>query len=79
MNDQIHTFVTNPAIAACIVGVLLAGWFKYQHKKSKVVALDNTFIMRNVLFVSVLVAGIVYFGQPLPPLEESMFVAPADF
>lgn len=41
--------------------------------------ITNSFILRNVAFVGIVAFALIYFGKPLPSLEESIIVKPADF
>jgi len=83
MNEQMHDFATNYVVAIPIAMVLTGLWLMFQKSKIKNSAknqiMNNSFVMRNVFFVGILVFLIMYLGRPLPGLEESIIVRPADF
>lgn len=83
MIDQLNTFATNYAYAVPSAILLTVFWLYFQKQRvrtaSKMISIDTPFIVRNSVFVGLLVFAVVYFGKPLPALEESMYVSPADF
>lgn len=79
ISTQIHAVVTNWMFAVPIAMVLTAMWLMFLKQKEKGTRLSNNFILKNCVFVGALVAAIVILGKPLPPLEDRLFVGPADF
>lgn len=80
--DKLHSIATN-YIYIVPISIILMMAFLYWQKISDAQNDDNvpnsTFIIRNSLFVGLLVFFVVYYNKPLPSFEESMFVSPADF
>ena len=83
MNEQIHAIATNFLYAVPITMLITGIFLQVQKTKLKNPAkntiLNNSFIFRNSLFVGLLTFVILYLGKPLPGLEESIIVSPADF
>ena len=83
MNEQLHTFATSYFYAVPTAIALMALFLYFQKSKIKNVSkntiLSTGFILRNAIFVGVLTFALIYFGKPLPGLEESIIVKPADF
>jgi uncharacterized membrane protein len=80
MNENIHYIASNYIYIvpfSILLTMAFLQWQKQVGKKNQIV--DSTFIIRNALFVGLLVFVIVYLNKPLPSLEESLFVSPADF
>lgn len=81
MQDQLHAFATNYMYAVPATVVLTAAWLHLQKTRMKVHKnlIDNKFITRNAIFAGIIAFLLLYFGRPLPLLEESINVLPADF
>ncbi len=81
MQDQLHSFATNYMYAVPAVMVLTAAWLHFQKTRMKAhkTLIDTKFMTRNALFAGVLAFLLIYLGRPLPSLEESINVLPADF
>ena len=79
LQTQIHTLVTKWMFAVPIAMVLTAMWLMFLKQKEKGTRMSNNFILKNCVFVGALVAAIVLLGRPLPPLEDKLYVGPADF
>jgi type IV secretory pathway TrbL component len=82
MNEQLHYFSTNYHLAVPATVFLTMGflyWQKRTIKNKNTDIIDSTFILRNSLFVGVVALFLIYFNKPLPSLEESLLVTPAEF
>ena len=82
-SEKIHSVATNIAFIVPITMAITAGWLIFQKSKiqhsAKNIVMNNSYLMRNVAFVGVVTLLLVYFNKPLPSLEESINVRPADF
>ena len=83
MNEQLHHFAGNYILVIPVALILTAIWFKIEKNRckhsSKNAILNNTFLYRLLGFVGLLTFALVYLNKPLPGLEESIIVRPADF
>ena len=83
MSEQLHNFASNYLFVIPAALVLTAIWFKMEKSKTKSpyknTILNNAFLYRLLGFVAVLTFALVYANKPLPGLEESIIVSPADF
>jgi ABC-type uncharacterized transport system permease subunit len=81
MNEKLHVVFSNPVYAVPIAAALNACflmWQKSQLKKDRK-QLDQSFIIRNSIFVGLLTFVIIYFGQNIGDQEEYLRVGPASF
>lgn len=83
MNEQLHNFASNYVYIIPFVALLTFLWFKMEKSKTKNTAkyaiLNNGFLSRLLAFVTIITFTLVYLNKPLPGLEESIIVSPADF
>ena len=81
MQDQLHAFASSYIYAVPATMLLTAIWFHFQKSRMKThkSLIDNKFITKNSVFVGCLAFVLLYLGRPLPLLEESINVSPADF
>lgn len=85
MNEQLHSLASNYLFAIPIVLLLTYVWLRFEKSraakssKSAKSYFDNAFIMRHALFVAALAFLLIMLNKPLPGLEESIIVSPADF
>ena len=80
--EQAHSIATNLAYIVPLAMVVTACWIYFQRTRLKNPVkgvISNNFILRNSLFVGVVVFTVVYFSKPIHSLEESIIVKPADF
>lgn len=80
--EKVHAFATNSLYSVPTI-ILLTGlflyWQKSQLKREHKHVIDNVFIIRNSVFVGLLVFMLLQCSKQLPSFEESIYVAPADF
>jgi len=74
-----HRMATEYMYAIPLAMVIAAGYFWFQKTKDKTVKMNNDHILKNAIFVGILVGMFVYFGKPIPLIEEAMHVGPAEF
>jgi len=81
MQDQLHGFATNYIYAVPAAMALTALWLHFQKTRMKThkTLIDTKFITRNSIFAGLVAFMLVYLGKPLPLLEESINVSPANF
>ena len=80
MNQALlHRMATEYMFAIPLAMSLAAAFFFLQKSKDKSAKITNDFIIKNSIFVGILVALFVYFGKPIPLIEEAMHVGPAEF
>lgn len=83
MNEQLHSIASNYFYAVPLTMAIAALWFKFEKSRvkhgAKHVIMDNSFFMRNIGFVGALAFLLILLNKPLPGLEESLIVTPADF
>jgi hypothetical protein len=83
MNEQLHSIASNYLYAVPLAMLISALWFTFEKSKvkhnAKHVIMDNSFFMRNIVFIGVLSFILIFLNKPLPGLEESIIVSPADF
>ena len=83
MFEQLHGFATNWIYMVPFMMLCVAAWLKFEKSQksnpSKSSVLNNQFILRNSLLAGFITFLIMYFGRPLPSLDESIIVSPADF
>lgn len=82
MNDKIQAIASNYLYVIPIVMLLFAVVFRAQKvkgKNGKTPSVDNAFILRNSVFAGVVAAFLLYFNKPLPGLEDTIDVRPANF
>lgn len=81
MQEQLHAFATSYIYAVPAAMLLTAAWLQFQKSRMKAhkTLIDSKFITRNTVFAGVVAFLLLYFGRPLPLLEESINVSPADF
>jgi hypothetical protein len=81
--EDLHSYATNPVLMVPLVIGITFLFLHFQKMKlknpGKNAILDQSFMIRNALFVGAIAGALVYFGRPLPGLEESIIVSPADF
>ena len=83
MNEQVHNFASNYLYVIPFAVAMTFIWYKIEKNKCKSTAkhtiLNNSFLTRLLGFVAILTFALVYANKPLPGLEESIIVSPADF
>lgn len=83
MNEQLHSLASNYAYVIPAALVLTFLFYKFEQSKhrhpSKNVILNQGLLYRLLGFVAILSFALVYLNKPLPSLEETINVAPADF
>ena len=85
MNEQLHSFASNYIIAIPVVLLATFIWLHFEKKraakssKSAKSYFDSSYVTRNMMFVAVLAFLLILLNKPLPGLEESIIVTPADF
>ena len=82
MNDQINAIAVNALYVVPFVVLLNFISLKIQKSaiknNSKNVILNTGFIVKNSLFVGLIVFLVMYLGAPLP-FDDNILVRPADF
>ena len=83
MNEQLHNFASNYVYVIPLVLVLTFAYFKFEQSNhrhpSKNAVLNQGCLYRLLGFIAILTFALVYLNKPLPSLEETINVAPADF
>jgi hypothetical protein len=83
MSEQLHSFASNYLYA--VPAVMVIAWFWFVFEKSRIrhtaknTILNNAFLIRNVVFIGAIAFLLILLNKPLPGLEESIIVSPADF
>jgi hypothetical protein len=83
MDEQLNKFASNYLIIIPIALILTFVFYNFERTRhnhpSKNAVFNQGFLYRLLTFVAILTFGLVYANKPLPGLEETINVAPADF
>ena len=83
MSEQLQSLASNYFYVIPFALLLTFVWHKIEKTKnkhpSKNSVLNQNHLYRLMGFIAVLTFTIVYANKPLPKLEESIIVSPADF
>lgn len=82
MNENLHMLLSNPVYCVPLAALANAGFLFFQKKQLKnsnqKAVFSQTFLIRNSLFVGLLVFLVIHFNTTLP-YDDLMHVGPSPF
>ena len=79
MERTLSLIFSNPVYAMGVAGAVMLVWLLIQKNRDKECKLTNSMILRNSVFVALLVGVALHFGRYKQILEEGMDARGADF